>query len=659
VSNDYLLDIDEGFCVDSYDTAWEYVTQKHPTRKFDPVNESRFESYWRGLLAEHPVAFKLAGIDSQRKRARAPPKGSEAGVLSDGADSDDHAAPPSASKRRRVGAGRAGRSESPPASRPLRVREPRSPYDVGGPDPRSIDLDASGVPWVGLVYDDRMEAHPGASESIEHPVRIQTALRELRRSGLLARCRRIPAREAADDELHLAHDPEYVEQVRSGRLASDAAFNRDSATAALLAAGSVVQAAHEVCRGVVRSAVCIVRPPGHHAGPKEEAGFCFLNNVAVAAKTAVFKGWARRVLIVDWDVHHGDGTQEILGRAPGDDSIHFFSVHQYGDLFYPYLDRGGKVNQRGVANVAWPEEGGAGDAEYLEAFRTVLLPMAEAFQPDLVLVSAGFDAADGECQGYGNCEVTPQGFGRLARLLLGLAGGRVVLALEGGYTPRLLAQSLGKCVAAMLEPLPLAADGGRAVQHQRLPDRFQRVIDDAKAKQAGFLLPPLPGDAAAAGKERGRVRGRGAGAALGCSVRPAGVQSAEVAEVGTAGQAVAAAGASGPISGEGGLPGELGSQEGAQGSGPASEVIRLGSGSAGSMELGADSLAPQGGTWEAMPAQTGDLDADSKEWGVKAGRGKQVRAEVCVGETSGAFEVKGQIQIQMFPEADSFEIFRW
>lgn len=190
-------------------------------------------------------------------------------------------------------------------------------------------------------------------------------------------------------------------------------------------------------------------------------GFCLFGNVAVAAGEARRHGWAKRVLIVDWDAHHGNGTQRMFLEDP---SVLFVSIHRFDrGSFYPGgpdgdLSTAGEGAGKGYSiNVPWGKSG-AGDAEYMAAFDRVVMPAAEEFKPDLVLVSAGFDSAAGDP--LGGLKVSPEGFNWMTHRLLTLAGGKMVLALEGGYSLRSISHSLAACLSAMLgdAPMPPAAD---------------------------------------------------------------------------------------------------------------------------------------------------------------------------------------------------------
>jgi len=331
---------------------------------------------------------------------------------------------------------------------------------------------------TGLVWDERFLDHRAPPGHPEHAGRAQAIWQRLESEGLTARCRRVPAREAADEELERVHTARHVraidETARSAalQLDPDTYTSPGSALAARLAAGGLVNLAREVAEGRLDNGFALLRPPGHHAEAERAMGFCLFNNVAVAARAAQAAGLAQRVLIVDWDLHHGNGTQHSFREDP---TVLYFSTHQFP--FYPGTgaieEIGGGDGRGTTVNVPFP--GGMGDAEYVAAFERVLLPIAAEFDPELVLVSAGFDAADGDP--LGAMRVSPAGYAALTRRVLGLARGRVVLALEGGYNLDAIARSSAECVRTLLgdrEPEPGFGE----------PDRRARaVLDAVKAVQ--------------------------------------------------------------------------------------------------------------------------------------------------------------------------------
>jgi acetoin utilization deacetylase AcuC-like enzyme len=212
------------------------------------------------------------------------------------------------------------------------------------------------------------------------------------------------------------------------------------------------------------NSVALVRPPGHHAETNVCMGFCYYNNAALAAYAALNRKNSQtglnpisRVLIVDWDVHHGNGTQQIFEDDP---RVLYISLHRYP--FYPntgrYSEVGKGAGEGFTVNIGW-SEGGVGDVEYLAAFRQIIMPVAASFNPQLVLISAGFDAAAGDP--LGGCSLTPIGYAHMTHQLMQLANGKVMLILEGGYNLRSVASSAEACIRVMLgeSPPPLPEKG--------------------------------------------------------------------------------------------------------------------------------------------------------------------------------------------------------
>ena len=290
----------------------------------------------------------------------------------------------------------------------------------------------------------------------------------------------------------------------------DTFYNANTERAARFAAGCVTECALRVARGQLASAAAVVRPPGHHAECARAMGFCYYNNTAVAARAAIEAGLAKRVLIVDWDVHHGNGIQNILYER---DDVMYVSLHRYGEGFYPGTGAAGEMGKGQGAgftlNVPWTKKG-LRDVDYMAALDLIVLPVAEAFAPDLVIAAAGFDAAAGDP--LGGMELTPGGYAAMTRRLMSLAGGKLVLALEGGYNTEVTSKCFAACVAAMLDnqPQPRASGVPRGLRLRKnshtakllwelsrtLCDRWGEVLggDDYEARFATYYKgggPPL------------------------------------------------------------------------------------------------------------------------------------------------------------------------
>ena len=295
---------------------------------------------------------------------------------------------------------------------------------------------------TGLVFDEVYLRHlAGDTGHPERPERLTAIRSGLERSGLLKTLQRITPRRVTDEELTLVHTRPYVALVRkelsnlrglADLSTGDTLASPGSFEAAQFAAGGVLNAVDAVMMQKVKNAFCAVRPPGHHATPNRGMGFCIFNNVAIAARYIQKVHGARRVLIVDWDYHHGNGTQDIFNE---DDSVFYFSTHHYGA--YPgtgsAADTGAGKAAGTKLNVPMPP--GAGDAQFLEAFQTRLAPAARTFRPDVILISAGFDGMRDDV--LGRFDITPSGFAAMTQVVVDLANelcqGRIVSVLEGGY----------------------------------------------------------------------------------------------------------------------------------------------------------------------------------------------------------------------------------
>jgi acetoin utilization deacetylase AcuC-like enzyme len=295
---------------------------------------------------------------------------------------------------------------------------------------------------TGLLYSNEYMNHvtpPGHPESIH---RLEIVMRGLKESGATEKMEQIPARLATRDEVTRCHTPKYFEIAKSdvehglGVLSTgDTNITERSFDVALLAAGGVMNAVDAVVTGKVRNAFCVVRPPGHHATPVKGMGFCLFNNIAIAARHAQKQHSIGKVLIADWDVHHGNGTQDIFYD---DGSVLFFDTHQS-----PWYPGTGDASEKGTGRglnciINNPFPAGAGRKEILGVFETKLVETAQKFKPDLVMLSAGFDSRAGDP--LGSFQLSDEDFIDLTKVMLHIARdhcqGRLVSILEGGYNLR-------------------------------------------------------------------------------------------------------------------------------------------------------------------------------------------------------------------------------
>jgi acetoin utilization deacetylase AcuC-like enzyme len=332
-----------------------------------------------------------------------------------------------------------------------------------------------------LLSDPRFFQHRSSAYHPERPERLdaaQAAIETAHRSFGLEFAP-VEPRPVTEEELVRVHDARFVRWMQSlrgedGYIDADTFVGPESITVAELAAGGTVALVDSLLTGPTKRGLALVRPPGHHARPAQAMGFCLFNNVALAAAHARSRGISR-IAVVDWDVHHGNGTQEAFYRDPG---VLYISTHQFP--FYPGT---GAVQETGEGagagfTVNIPLTAGGGDAVYRGAFERVILPALEEYRPELVIISAGFDASKRDP--LAEMELTPAAFGWMARELRRVADrsadGRVLLVLEGGYDLVALEAGLLAATRGLLEGT--AVEIARDVDHEDL-DRAARVAKEA------------------------------------------------------------------------------------------------------------------------------------------------------------------------------------
>jgi acetoin utilization deacetylase AcuC-like enzyme len=324
---------------------------------------------------------------------------------------------------------------------------------------------------TGVIYDPLYLRHETGPDQPESPARLMAITARLHETGLFDRLAQIPPRPATLSELERVHSPDHIASIRELAARGGGSVDMDTYVApasfevALLAVGGVIRGVEAVLKGEVENAFALVRPPGHHATRGAAMGFCLFNNVAAAAATALSEHHLERVLILDWDVHHGNGTQNIFERDP---RVCYISTHQA-----PLYPGSGRVDELGIGNIVnIPLPAGSGDAQFLEVMDEVIMPSMIRFRPDLILVSAGFDAHWADPLALMGMTVT--GYADLVRRTKSLAEdlckGRLVLALEGGYD----LAALAGCAQAAFTVLM-----GRAEIEDRLgPGELPRIAPD-------------------------------------------------------------------------------------------------------------------------------------------------------------------------------------
>jgi len=332
---------------------------------------------------------------------------------------------------------------------------------------------------VGLVYDPIYLKHD-TGQHVENASRLEAIISYLEQTGLKQQLTPIKPRPATVEELSLVHHEQYISYIREvaqkggGWLDADTVMSPNSYDAALYAAGGVITATEAVMNGEVTSAFALVRPPGHHATPQRGMGFCLFNNVAVATKYALARYGLEHILIIDFDVHHGNGTQEAFYD---NSQVLYVSTHLYP--FYPGtggIDETGSGEAEGTTiNIPLPS--GCGDAEYEQVFAEIVAPAAKRFKPQLILVSAGYDPH--WTDELALMQVSVSGFARMVKIIKELAdelcNGRLVFSLEGGYNLAALAASVKTTFDVLLGNIDIEDQLGPPPYRIVAPDLTQLI----------------------------------------------------------------------------------------------------------------------------------------------------------------------------------------
>ena len=308
---------------------------------------------------------------------------------------------------------------------------------------------------TGFVYHERFLDHDTGPGHPERPERLKALVAHLRKVGLWQKLHHLIIDQASEEYVLKVHTSQHLKFIREacqrGQTILDQGDTlacKESYDVALLAVGGTLAGVDAVLSGPLNNVFCAVRPPGHHAERSTVMGFCLLNNVAVAARYAQLRYGVERVAIIDWDVHHGNGTQEIFYE---DKSVFYFSVHQYP--FYPGT---GSRSERGAGNgngytLNIPMTAGSAEKKYIEAFTKEILPTLDGYRPDLIIISAGFDAHKDDP--LANINLTEHSYGVLTSMLMETADkychGKIISVLEGGYNLQALSQSVEKHIVKL------------------------------------------------------------------------------------------------------------------------------------------------------------------------------------------------------------------
>lgn len=308
---------------------------------------------------------------------------------------------------------------------------------------------------TGFVYHPDYLKHNTGEQHPENSGRLVHLLEHLRETETLQELEHIKPYNSSPKWIKLVHSPNYIKSIEEAckngvvMLDADTIISRDSYDVALLAVGGVLAGVDAVIKNKVENAFCAVRPPGHHAEYERAMGFCIFNNIAVASRYIQKKHNLKKVLIVDWDAHHGNGTQNAFYQ---DSSVYYFSVHQS-----PHYPGTGKEDETGENEgegftLNMPMAAGSGDVEYQEAFENILYPAAKQFSPDFVLISAGFDGHKDDP--LSNLNLTAEGYQNLTRIIMDLSKeccqGKLVSILEGGYNIKAFSESVEAHITTLM-----------------------------------------------------------------------------------------------------------------------------------------------------------------------------------------------------------------
>lgn len=336
---------------------------------------------------------------------------------------------------------------------------------------------------TGVIFSAEFRKHDPGDGHPESKARVDAVARALAASELAGKLEIIAPRPAEKEQILLVHRQHLYDEVMATRgrqrtyLDSDTIASRDTADVAHLAAGAVITGIERVMEGKLENAFAFSRPPGHHAKPDKAMGFCFFNNVAVGAMFALKRYQSRRILVIDFDVHHGNGTQKAFYTSP---EVLYVSTHQ--SPHYPgtgALTEAGKDAGEGFTlNVPMPA--GLGDREYLRVFREIVVPVGREYRPDLVLVSAGFDAHRDDP--LGGMKMTRDGYAAITGEILALARdtcrGRAVFALEGGYNLLALEKSIVSVLGVM--------SGGKSADEIEIGDAGTDLVGEVRALHGDY-----------------------------------------------------------------------------------------------------------------------------------------------------------------------------